>query len=101
MGAVHALTRGVVGAVLSPARVAAVLGKTEEQTMQAGPNAMQFHIDTIDVSALARHVLTNVGLISLKLFAYDPPQEIVQVGMVTQVTDENGELMRHVFNPIE
>ena len=57
--------------------------------------------DSAGCTAPGVHVLTNVGLISLKLFAYDPLQEIVQVGMVTQVTDENGELMRHVFNPIE
>ena len=69
--------------------------------MEPGPQAMQFHIDAIDVSALKRHVLANVGLLSLRLFAYEPSQEIVHVGMVTQVTEENGELMRHIFNPME
>ena len=78
-----------------------MLGNTPAQEMQPGPQAMDFHIDQIDVSALAKHVLTNVGLISLKLFAFEPAQEIVHVGMVTQVTEQDGELWRHIYNPLE
>lgn len=79
----------------------AVLGKTEEQDMAPGANALNFHVEAIDVSALSKHVLANVGLISLDLYAFDPPQNIVHVGMVTQVSEEDGRLIRHVFNPIE
>ena len=68
--------------------------------MAKGEQELNFHIDSIDVSALSKHVLTNVGLISCKLMAYDPPQEIVQVGMVTQVTEEDNEIIRHVYNPL-
>ena len=38
---------------------------------------------------------------SITIYGYDPPQNIVHIGMVTQVTEENGNLMRHVFNPLE
>ena len=78
-----------------------MLGATPVQEMFQGPQAMQFHIDEVDVSALANHVLANVGLITLKLFAFEPSQEIVQIGMVTQVTQQGDVLMRDVFNPLE
>lgn len=77
------------------------LGETQPTNMAAGPQSMNFQVDAIDVSSIANHVLANVGLISAKLLAYDPPQELVQVGMVTQVTEDNGVLLRHIFNPME
>ena len=78
-----------------------MLGQTEPQEMVAGPNALNFHVEAIDVSALSKQVLANVGLISLDLMAFDPPQNIVHVGMVTQVSEDNGELVRNIFNPLD
>ena len=80
----------------------AVLGKSDvQEMMEPGVQELNFHVDEVDVEGLARHVLANVGLIKLELCAYDPPQVICSVGMVTQVTEENGELTRHVYNPLE
>jgi hypothetical protein len=82
-----------------------LLGHTEESHMQEGPNEMTFAIDAIDVSALSKHVLTNVGLLSLRLMQAaenpnDPPTELVQVGMVTFVTEADGQMIRNITTPL-
>ena len=41
------------------------LGATEEQHMPVGPGSMAFSIDSVDVMALGRHVLANVGRVAL------------------------------------
>ena len=78
------------------------LGQTEVQVMQAGPNAMTFSIDAVDVSALKKHVLTNVGLLALDLWDTARPEEpLVRVGMVTNVLeDPSGQLIRDIFDPL-
>ena len=78
------------------------LGQTEVQVMQAGPNAMTFSIDAVDVSALKKHVLTNVGLLALDLWDTARPEDpLVRVGMVTNVLeDPSGQLIRDIFDPL-
>ena len=65
---------------------------------------MAFSADSIDVQGLAKHVLTNVGLLQASLYAAGPDgeEEVLQVSMVTQVSqDEAGGLVRSIFNPLE
>ena len=53
------------------------------------------------VDHLKRHVVANVGLLMATLFSGE--DEVVQVSMVTQVTpgDDDGSLIRAIYNPLE
>ena len=81
----------------------AELAETEPQPMAAGEQEVSFHIDEMGVEGISKHVLVNLGLLKCDLYAYSPPQEIVSIGMVTQVSEEGDPpiLTRHIFNPIE
>ena len=81
-----------------------VLGETPPQHYAVGgPYVMAFTADEIDISALKRHVLTNVGL--LQAILYSGVEEVVQISCVTQVTqqteEEGGGLVRSVFSPLD
>ena len=79
----------------------AVLGETPLQDYAiGGPYSLAFTAETIDVQGVARHVLTNVGLLQAVLYAGE--EEILQISMVTQVSqDADGGLVRSIFNPLE
>jgi len=77
------------------------LGETPLQDYAIGvTHTMAFTAKTIDVQGVARHVLTNVGLLQAVLYAGQ--EEILQISMVTQVSQEaDGVLVRSIFNPLE
>ena len=85
----------------APPLFLAVLGETPLQDYAiGGPYTMAFTAETIDVQGVARHVLTNVGLLQAVLYAGQ--EEILQISMVTQVSQEaDGVLVRSIFNPLE
>ena len=85
----------------APPLFLAVLGETPLQDYAiGGPYTMAFTAETIDVQGVARHVLTNVGLLQAVLYAGQ--EEILQISMVTQVSqDADGVLVRSIFNPLE
>lgn len=80
-----------------------LLGQTDLLHYPAGgPYDMAFHVDQIDVSHLARHVVANVGLLMATLYENNGQQEVVQVSMVTQVmAQQDGSLTRSIFSPLE
>ena len=80
------------------------LGGTEPTHMNAGANSLVFAIDEVDVQGLSRHVLANVGLLSLDLRDADAPPDcdpLVHIGMVTHVAVVGDDLVRNIFNPLE
>ena len=77
------------------------LGQTESRTMAEGEDSLSYRIETIDISALTRHVVANVGLLSLDLVESDTRLTLVHVGIVTNVhEDNNGVLIRNMFDPV-
>jgi len=76
-----------------------LLGETPVCDYATGDHTMSFDVSGLDVSHLKRHVVANVGLLQANLVAGDA--EILQVSMVTQVNDVNGDLIRSVFSPLE
>jgi hypothetical protein len=57
-------------------------------------------VDTIDVSAVKRSLLLNVGLLHAAL--KDGDADVIEINLVTQVTkDATGGLVRTMFNPLE
>lgn len=44
----------------------AELGSTDACQYNAGPCLMSFHVDSINVAHLKRHVLSNVGLLTVR-----------------------------------
>jgi hypothetical protein len=57
-------------------------------------------VDKIDVSAVKRSLLLNVGLLHAAL--KDGDADVIEINLVTQVTkDAAGGLVRTMFNPLE
>ena len=57
-------------------------------------------VDKIDVSAVKRSLLLNVGLLHAAL--KDGDADVIEINLVTQVTkDAVGGLVRTMFNPLE
>lgn len=96
----HALWRLRFIADTAGCRKIVELGTTDITHYNVGPASMRFHVDSVNVSHLKRHVLSNVGLFTATLLAGE--EEIVQVSMVVQVTpDTSGQLFRSIYNPLE
>lgn len=75
------------------------IADTESAPLVAGAHQFEYTIDDIGVANLSRAVVLNVGLLLLTLL--DGDAEILQVSMVTQVLERDGQLVRLVLNPLE
>lgn len=56
-------------------------------------------VSKIDVGGIKKSKLTNVGLLLAVL--KDADEEVIQISMVTQVTEKDGQFIRTVYNPLE
>ena len=62
---------------------------------------MTYYAESVEVSSMTAHVLTNVGLLRATLLE-SGDQEVMQIGMVVQVNPAgDGSLIRSIFNPLE
>ncbi|CAI5743408.1 unnamed protein product [Hyaloperonospora brassicae] len=64
-----------------------------------GPNEFQFSIPQIDVSGIQSSRLTNCGLLIASL--KDDNEDIMDLRMVIQVSEQRGVLQRIIYSPLE
>ena len=55
----------------------------------------------IDVSNVKQGTLANAGLLSATLIMASTQTEVITINAVVQVTEEEGEFNRVIYNPLE
>ena len=85
---------------VSGKRIILPLGRTAAD-VQAAPagNTACIHVESFNVKGKRKHIL-NVGLLCLSLKTGDE-DSVIDVRLVVQVMDREGELTRHIMNPLE
>uniref|UniRef100_A0A7S2V3U6 Uncharacterized protein n=1 Tax=Fibrocapsa japonica TaxID=94617 RepID=A0A7S2V3U6_9STRA len=80
-----------------------ILGSTEPDDYAEGPNNFYFSVPSVNISGVKPGALTSAGLLvaSLKGTVGGDKVHIVDIKMVVQVEEEDGQFIRNIFNPLE
>ncbi|GMI58294.1 hypothetical protein ScalyP_jg648 [Parmales sp. scaly parma] len=78
-----------------------ILGETDKTNYPQGESSMLFSVQQIDVSNVKQGTLANAGLLSATLIMASTQTEVITINAVVQVTEEEGEFNRVIYNPLE